>query len=129
MTTEMEAVLTAGSEISTESGLKCIIETVGTGKTPKAGDKVIVHYTVLMRRENYEQIIDVVIIQILFHYIKNFHAFLYWNTTLVYSREYVLGFISRFFRDTTCIRYYCHSKWCRHTSLFTCGSFFTGLFR
>ena len=45
MTVETETALTADSEITTESGLKCIIETVGTGKAPKAGDMVKVHYT------------------------------------------------------------------------------------
>ena len=34
-----------GEEITTPTGLKYIDEVVGTGKTPKTGDKVKVHYT------------------------------------------------------------------------------------
>ena len=34
-----------GEEITTPAGLKYIDEVVGTGKTPKTGDKVKVHYT------------------------------------------------------------------------------------
>ena len=34
-----------GDEVSTDSGLKYIVEVFGTGELPKAGDKVKVHYT------------------------------------------------------------------------------------
>ena len=34
-----------GEEVTTESGLKYIVEVFGTGELPKAGDKVKVHYT------------------------------------------------------------------------------------
>jgi len=34
-----------GEEVTTSSGLKFVDEVIGTGTTPKAGDKVKVHYT------------------------------------------------------------------------------------
>ena len=34
-----------GDEVTTDSGLKYIVEVFGTGELPKAGDKVKVHYT------------------------------------------------------------------------------------
>lgn len=35
----------AGSEVTTESGLKYVDETIGEGISPKSGQKVTVHYT------------------------------------------------------------------------------------
>ena len=43
--TETAQAPIVGQEITTPSGLKYIDEIVGTGKTPKTGDKVKVHYT------------------------------------------------------------------------------------
>ena len=42
--TEAEAPI-MGEEVTTPSGLKYIDEIIGTGTTPKGGDKVKVHYT------------------------------------------------------------------------------------
>jgi len=41
-----------GQEITTPTGLKYIDENIGTGKTPKTGDKVKVHYTGTLENGN-----------------------------------------------------------------------------
>ena len=44
-TQNINSEIVVGQEITTESGLKYIIQAIGSGDNPKSGDRVYVHYT------------------------------------------------------------------------------------